>query len=95
METKRKYTLHEPEFPTALESQNLLMVQIKVKYHDELAFLFDSMKAIRNDVGGNQMTVNRLISNPVIYFLRTKGYRVAQFQEAGEGHYQRNATIEF
>ena len=95
METKRKYTLHEPEFPTALESQNLLMAQIKVSCAIELSEIFDDMKVYRKEFNAHKIEIDKPISEPVIYFLRTKGYRVAQFQERSEGHYQRNATIEF
>ena len=86
------------EFPTALESQNLLMAQIKIKFHDELAEIFDAIKIIRKDWSLHKSEFSTPISEPVIYFLRNKGYRVMQFQEKDEmlnQSYQRNATIEF
>jgi len=72
---EKKYKIHKSKYPTALETKNLLLHDIEIKYEQELLEVFEQIEKAR--IGFKEtIEIYEDISYPVLLFIQFKGYRV-------------------
>ena len=72
---EKKYKPHSPKFPSALETKNLLLHDIEIKYEQELLEVFSKIENA-NSLFETSIEIAEDISYPVLLFIQSKGYRV-------------------